>query len=358
MIKKVLLVIDEKSLVENSGSWKYIFNFTPFFKWDYELEILHKPESCNFITWWYRRLIKLPRIINEKYKNYTKLFYSEHYLPSIRKSFIDDTVIIIHHYTYLIKTKTIKDFIVKILSYITFNTVLKKIKRIVVVSKETEKVLLWLWINKKYITYIPNCIDISEYKEISSEEKKQLREKLSTKYKIPKNKKRLLYVGTNESRKNLSTLFNVLWKLDDQYILLRVWRDIDNDGKKIEDDIIKKYNLSSRYFHLQDISEEELISVYQTSDIYITSSLFEWFGRPIIEAQACWCPVISTKCWALEEVCWEWALLVNDPFDCDEYIEKIKELDVKRDYLVKKWKENSNKYSNETNSKLLLNLFN
>jgi glycosyltransferase involved in cell wall biosynthesis len=80
-------------------------------------------------------------------------------------------------------------------------------------------------------------------------------------------------------------------------------------------------------------------------------SLYEWFGRPIIEAQACWCPVISTKCWALEEVCWEWALLLNDPMDENEYIENInKILEIKGD-LTEKWKLNTEKYSTEENAK-------
>jgi glycosyltransferase involved in cell wall biosynthesis len=356
MSKKVLLILDEKSLVTNSWGWKYIFNFVPSLKENYELEIIYKPESRNFFTWLYRRLFELPNLLKRKYKWYVKIFYAEHYLNSVRSSFIDEAIVIIHHYPYLLKAKTIMDFIVKIMSYITFNTILKKIKHIIVVSKETENVLTWLWVNKEYITYIPNCIDLSSYKEIDWKEKTQIRDELSRKFKIPDNKKRLLYVWTNEARKNLTTLFNVLWKLDDNYILLRVWKDLYPDEKAKNDTIINKYNLSNRYYHLQNLSEEELISIYQVSDIYVMTSLYEWFGRPIIEAQACWLPVISTKCWALEEVCWDWALLVDDPFNTDEYIEKIDEIESKRDYLIKNGKKNAEKYSIDMNSKELLDL--
>jgi hypothetical protein len=60
MLKKVLLILDEKSLVTNSWGWKYIFNFVPSLKENYELEIIYKPESCNFFTWLHWRLFELP----------------------------------------------------------------------------------------------------------------------------------------------------------------------------------------------------------------------------------------------------------------------------------------------------------
>lgn len=356
MGKKVLLILDEESLVTNSWAWKYIFNFIPSLEENYELEMLYKPESQSFLKWIYWRLLELPKLLNNKYKWYIKIFYAEHYLNSVRSSFIDETIVIIHHYPYLLKVKTVMDFIVKIMSYITFNTILKKIKHIIVVSKETEKVLLWLWVNKKHITYIPNCIDLSSYKELNWKEKNQIKEILSKKFKVPNNKKRLLYVWTNEARKNLTTLFRILWNLDDNYILLRIWKDLYPDEKVKNDATINKYNLGDRYYHLQNLSEEELISIYQASDIYLMTSLYEWFGRPIIEAQACWLPVVSTKCWALEEVCWDWALLVDDPFNQNEYIEKIRKLENKKEDLIEKWKENAKKYSRDINCKLLLRL--
>ena len=356
MKKKILLICDKESLVRNSWAWKYIFNFVPFLKSEHELEIIYQPESCNFFTWLCRRLFKLPKLIENKYNWYVKIFYAEHFLNSIRSSFINETIIIIHHYPYLLKAKTIMDFIVKIMSYVTFNTILKKVKRIIVVSKVTENVLLWLWVKKEYLTYIPNCIDLSAYKEVSLEEKIKLRKNLSLKYRIPGDKKRLLYVWTNETRKNLTSLFNVLSELDSNYILVRVWKDLFSNEKTRIDALIKEHNLSNRYYHLQDISEEELISIYQVSDIYLMPSLYEWFGRPIIEAQACWCPVISTKCWALEEVCWDWALLIDDPFNTKEYVERIRQLGDKKNFIIKNWKVNCQKYSRDLNCEILLDL--
>jgi glycosyltransferase involved in cell wall biosynthesis len=39
--------------------------------------------------------------------------------------------------------------------------------------------------------------------------------------------------------------------------------------------IINENNLKNRYYHLQDLSEEDLISLYQVSDVYLMPSLYE-----------------------------------------------------------------------------------
>ena len=233
----------------------------------------------------------------------------------------------------------------------TFNTILRKIHHIVVVSNKTKDVLKDIWIKEKYMTVIPNSVDLSHYNTLNDNEKTKTREKLSKKYAVPTDKKWLLYVWSNESRKNLLTLFKVLSKLSDEYILVRVWKDwsVEELGKMNK--IINENGLENRYYHLQDLSEEDLISLYQVSDIYLMPSLYEWFGRPIIEAQACWCPVISTKCWALEEVCGNWALFIDNPMDENEYIKCIGNLLEKKEELIKKWVENSKKYSTSWNAK-------
>ena len=87
-------------------------------------------------------------------------------------------------------------------------------------------------------------------------------------------------------------------------------------------------------------------------------SLYEWFWRPIIEAQACWCPVISTKCWALEEVCWKWAILISNPIDEIEYINKIKDIEDKKNNLIELWLDNAKKYSSKLNSIKFIKLIN
>jgi len=357
-MKRIVIIVTKKSLFTNSGVGKYIWNYIPYLEENFDVEVLYQPEEHWMVSWLYWRFFILPRILKKKYNDYIKIFFDENFLISARPKYAKSTIAIVHHYPFKTKVTNLKEHMVRWLSFMTFNTILRKIQHIIVVSNKTKDVLKSIWIKEKYMTVIPNSVDLSCYKVLDEKGKKIKRENISKKYKVPMDKKWLLYVWSNESRKNLLTLFRVLSELSDDYILVRVWKDWSIEELEKMNKIIDENNLKNRYYHLQDLSEEDLISLYQISDIYLMPSLYEWFGRPIIEAQACWCPVISTKCWALEEVCWDWALLINNPMNEGDYIEKIMELqNVKvSELLIKKWLENSKKYATDLNASKYINL--
>lgn len=355
-MKKIVIIAMKKSNFINSWVWKYINNYIPYLSKKYDVVMLYQPEETWFLSWWYRRFFKLPRILKNNYRWYIKIFTEENFLVSCRQYFADDTIVIIHHYPFRTKVTNFKEEIIRRLSFFTFNTILKRLKNIIAVSKMTKSVLDSIWIKEKYITVIPNSVDLSSYKRLSDNERAEKRLEISKKYNISNDKKWLLYVWSNESRKNLLTLFKVLANLSDDFILVRIWKDWSTEELQKMNKIIKDNNLKDRYYHLQNLSEEDLISLYQVSDIYLMPSLYEWFGRPIIEAQACWCPVISTKCWALEEICWDWALLVDNPMNENEYINNVNKIYSEAPSLIKKWKINADKYSASNNGHLFIEI--
>jgi glycosyltransferase involved in cell wall biosynthesis len=54
-------------------------------------------------------------------------------------------------------------------------------------------------------------------------------------------------------------------------------------------------NFSNRLIFLENISTQQLVYLYNLAKIYISSSIFEGFGIPIIEALASKVPVIAHK---------------------------------------------------------------
>jgi glycosyltransferase involved in cell wall biosynthesis len=61
-------------------------------------------------------------------------------------------------------------------------------------------------------------------------------------------------------------------------------------------------------FFLGNVKDDELIILYQNATAFIYPSLYEGFGIPPLEAQACGCPVISSNAAAMPEVLGDSAL--------------------------------------------------
>ena len=79
--------------------------------------------------------------------------------------------------------------------------------------------------------------------------------------------------------------------------------------------MITENRLQDRIIKLGFISEEDLVMMYNLADCYLYPSLYEGFGLPILEAQACGCPVITSTVSSCPEVAGTGALYV-DPLDC------------------------------------------
>lgn len=99
----------------------------------------------------------------------------------------------------------------------------------------------------------------------------------------------------------------------------------------------KDFNL---VISLKDIGvlDEELPLLYSSAQVLVYTSLYEGFGRPILEAMACGVPVITSNVSSMPEVAENAAVLV-DPKNVDEIRKSIKAImedkDLKKE-LVKK----------------------
>ena len=75
-----------------------------------------------------------------------------------------------------------------------------------------------------------------------------------------------------------------------------------------------KEKLPQRVFMTGLLSDEELRCFYSSADLYLYPSLYEGFGLPILEAQACGCPVITSNRSSCPEIAGSGAVIV-DPED-------------------------------------------
>jgi glycosyltransferase involved in cell wall biosynthesis len=96
-------------------------------------------------------------------------------------------------------------------------------------------------------------------------------------------------------------------------------------GKPLPDDIrsfISEQNLGNRVVHIPSPTEEDLRALYNAAYALLFPSLYEGFGWPILEAQVCGCPVITSDRPPMTEVGGDAALYV-DPNDLSATVERI-----------------------------------
>ncbi len=120
------------------------------------------------------------------------------------------------------------------------------------------------------------------------------RDKLSTKWN-PENRPFLLNLAnTAWPRKNFLFLIELLKDLKSQIpniLLIQVgpiW-SMEHKNK------IAEYNLGHHIKHLENLSADEVVQLYQVADLYLHPSTYEGFGYPLLESVACGTPFLASN---------------------------------------------------------------
>ena len=171
------------------------------------------------------------------------------------------------------------------------------------------------------IHVIPCAIDHDLYRPVKSD--------IRQKYNIPEEKFIILYVGSEQPRKNFDKILEALAILKktvgNEFILIKVGGAGWKGAREKHLNMIQELHLQNDVIFTGFVPEEELPKYYSGADVFVFPSENEGFGLPPLEAMACGCPVITTKCTSLPEVVGNSAIYVH-PFsqvDIAINIEKI-----------------------------------
>ena len=88
-----------------------------------------------------------------------------------------------------------------------------------------------------------------------------------------------------------------------------------------------------RIVFLEDVSDDDLISLYSGCHCLVFPSLYEGFGLPILEAMRCGAPVITSNVSSCPEVAGDAAILVN-PYNINEITEALNQIG--KDQMLRK----------------------
>lgn len=116
-----------------------------------------------------------------------------------------------------------------------------------------------------------------------------------------------LYVGDANYNKNLPTLITTCQKTAVHLVLAGsqfINQNIDKHHPWTKDLVFAQHACeNSQYIHaIGQVSDTELVELYHTARLYVSASLDEGFGLPVLEAMACSCPVLASDIGAHREI--------------------------------------------------------
>lgn len=135
------------------------------------------------------------------------------------------------------------------------------------------------------------------YRALASAE---ARARLAVVSSIPWDQPFLIHVGSNLRRKNKAAVIRILGLLAGRWT-----GNLMFCGAELNDELraqARAAGLGSRLFGLTRPSNEQLEAAYSLAHALVFPSTCEGFGWPIIEAQACGCPVICSDRTSLPEI--------------------------------------------------------
>ncbi|TGL60979.1 glycosyltransferase family 4 protein [Leptospira sarikeiensis] len=112
----------------------------------------------------------------------------------------------------------------------------------------------------------------------------------------------LLSVGIGKEHKNLGFVLRSFKKLWEEKKLKSDWVIAGSGGKLPEYLSEEAKGWEDRIKLVPYLSEEELATLYSSAGLLVYPSLYEGFGFPPVEAQACACPVYSSNSSVLPEI--------------------------------------------------------
>lgn len=316
----------------------------------------HSPQNSKIIlphSFWWRALKPFWRsykISNLAQKAELDIYHGlSHELPiGIEKSGIK-SVVTIHDLIFMRFPELYKQADRKIY--------LRKIKhavraadQIIAISEQSKNDLVdFFKLDPNKIEVVYQCINPIFFEKASKTELASVRGKFSLPDKF------LLTVGTIEARKNLKNILKAMEQADIQLPIVVV-------GKKTK--YLKTieplmHQFEDKIILLHEVDDFDLSRIYRLATIMIYPSVFEGFGLPVAEAQACGCPVITSNISSMPEAGGDAAHYIQpqNHIEIGQAIDRLLQDEKYRKKLIKKGKANAQRFTPETYAHQLMNIY-
>ena len=164
-------------------------------------------------------------------------------------------------------------------------------------------------------------------------------------YQIPE--RFVLFVGNTNPRKNLKRIIQAFDEVKEQgfphQLIIAGGQGWKFNRESVLSDIYHKEAVRFIGF----VPDEDMPALYSAADVFLFPTLYEGFGIPVLEAQQCGTPVLTSNGSSLPEVGGDGALYV-DPYSVEDIAKGLRCLLEDRELaaaLVKKGYRNAERYS-------------
>lgn len=254
-----------------------------------------------------------------------------------------DFAVTVHDLIHLVLPEFLPNKLAYWYAKIVIGYAVRKAKVVFTVSENSKNDIVRMFkANPEKIVVTYNCVD-----PVFVHKDKEDVEYLKEKYKLPSDKKVIMYVGNLKPHKNLLRLMEAYAKINsDNAVLLLVGKAFDN---RDIDETIERLGLGGKVIKTGIVERDELVDFYNLADLFAFPSLYEGFGIPPLEAMACGTPVVSTNTSSLPEVVAD-AALTFDPYNVDEIAKALTrglEDESLREELITKGYERAKNFSKQ-----------
>ena len=130
-------------------------------------------------------------------------------------------------------------------------------------------------------------------------------EAVRAQYGLPAGRRYLIYVGSEDPRKDLATLIRALAEVRRAHRdvhLVKVGRAHFARERRRLCGLADGLGIRSAVHFLDDVPERQLPLLYNLAHVCVMPSLYEGFGLPVLEAMACGTPVVCARAASLPEL--------------------------------------------------------
>lgn len=166
----------------------------------------------------------------------------------------------------------------------------------------------------------------------------------------------ILTVSTHSFHKNTERIFEVIKKFNLNLVVVCNLTSFEERDWRNQ---IKKLKVEDKVILTNFVSDKDLPALFCGAEIFLSPSLYEGLGLPVLEAFACGCPVITSNTSSLPEVGGNAVLYVN-PYEKEDIKKTIAKLlnDQKlREDLIRKGFTQVKKFSWEKGAKQTLKVY-